>query len=142
MLIKVKKLDAGAKLPTGAYDHPAGYDLYALEGNDFIYGNSLCKIRTGIALEIPTGYVGLICDKSGVSSKGLKVYGGVIDSDYRGEIIVMLGYMADRANRLQIKRGEKVAQILFIKVEQAKFEECDVLGDTNRGDKGFGSSSN
>lgn len=139
MKLQVKKLDPQAKLP--AYEHPgdAGLDLYALE--DFIVPSRARKagIRTGVAVAIPEGYVGLFWDKSGLAAKhGLKVMAGVIDSGYRGELLLTL--LNTSEVDYQFKAGEKVMQMLIQAVGRAEIEEVAELDDTSRGAGGFGST--
>jgi len=86
MEIKVKKIDPTAKLPSFAHADDAGLDLYSRKEYVVKPDNQVYKIDTGIAFEIPTGFVGLIWDKSGISLKGIKTVGGVIDAGYRGEV--------------------------------------------------------
>ena len=94
------------------------------------------SVPTGIAMEIPHGYVGLVWDKSSVSFKqGLKVMGGVIDAPYRGEIVISLYNTTDQEQT--IEKGKKVAQMLIQKVEHCTFEEVDTLSDTTRGENGW-----
>lgn len=95
------------------------------------------KIKTGIALEIPDGHVGLICDRSGMGSKGFKVMGGVIDSIYRGDVTVCLTKVGNSA---KIKAGDKIAQIVILPIANPELVEVEELTDTARGEKGFGSS--
>ncbi|MCK5026890.1 MAG: dUTP diphosphatase, partial [Candidatus Pacebacteria bacterium] len=93
----------------------------------------------GIAMEIPEGYVGLIWDKSGLAIKqGLKVLGGVIDSGYRGEVMVGMINLTNKT--YTIAEGHKVAQMIIQKTEMVEIEEVEELSDAQRGDKGFGSS--
>ncbi|OHA56610.1 MAG: hypothetical protein A2588_01235 [Candidatus Veblenbacteria bacterium RIFOXYD1_FULL_43_11] len=139
MKLEVKKLDPRAKLP--AYEHPgdAGLDFYALE--DFVVpaGGRKPGIRTGVAVAIPEGYVGLFWDKSGLAAKhGLKVMAGVIDSGYRGELLLTLLNTSDVD--YHFKAGEKVMQMLIQAVERAEIVEVENLSDTSRGDGGFGST--
>ena len=93
-MIKVKQLHPFAKLPTRSF-HSAGYDLYASETTDCPPGK-VTKVPTGIATEIPPAYAGLVWDRSGMGKKGLTVFGGVIDEDYRGEWFVMLYNSTDQ----------------------------------------------
>ncbi|MDZ7726459.1 MAG: dUTP diphosphatase [Candidatus Campbellbacteria bacterium] len=138
MDIKVKKLEKEAKLPVYANLSDAGADLFALEGLELSPGERT-QVRTGIAMEIPDGYVGLIWDKSGLSHKqGLKVLGGVIDASYRGEI--MVGIINLGNEKAAMESGHKVAQILFQRVEQAGIVEVNELNETSRGEGGFGST--
>ncbi|MDY3846164.1 MAG: dUTP diphosphatase [Eubacteriales bacterium] len=142
MKVRIKKLDTRAILPTYGSPFSAGADLYAVseENVTFLPGETKF-IHTGISMEIPQGYVGLVYARSGMACKrGLapanKV--GVIDADYRGEIMVALHNHSDSEQR--IEPGERVAQIVIAPFITAEFEECDELSDTLRGDGGFGST--
>ena len=138
MKIKVKKLSENAKLPEFAHMTDAGADLFSIE-EVVLKPNQRALISTGIALEIPEGYVGLIWDKSGISSKhGITTMAGVIDSGYRGEVKVLLINLSDEKYKIEV--GDKLAQILIQKIEQPKFEEANELSAADRGDKGFGST--
>lgn len=138
MKIKVKKIQADAIVPTYAYESDAGFDLFSVE-EIIITAGKWATIPTGLALEIPLGYVGLVWDKSGLSFKnGLKSLGGVIDAGYRGEIKICLVNLSKEDCFLP--KGSKVAQILIQPVVQADFEEVANLADSSRGEKGFGSS--
>lgn len=138
MELKVKKLDEDAVLPTRAHATDAGYDLYAGMSYDIRAGDRV-QISTKIAMQIPEGYVGLIWDKSGLShKKGLKVLGGVIDSGYRGEILVGMANISDRS--FTMRRGEKVAQLLIQKYKALEVVEVEELEEADRGDAGFGST--
>lgn len=96
-------------------------------------------IPTGVAMEIPDGYVGLIWDKSGLSIKnGLKTLGGVVDAGYRGEVKVGIANIS--SDDYVVHAGEKVAQMLIQKIEHVMVEEVDTLENTARGADGFGST--
>ena len=143
MKIKFVKLEASAHTPTYGSPSAAGADLYACTGGEtvaFLPGETKL-IHTGIALEIPEGYVGLIYARSGIATRrGLapanKV--GVIDSDYRGEIMVSLFNQSDRIQ--EIADGERIAQMVIAPFLSAEFEQTDTLSDTLRGSGGFGST--
>ena len=137
MRLLVKKLDPGAKLPARAHDDDAGLDLYALRYT-YLAPGEIYYIDTGIAMEIPSGYVGLIWDKSSLGNKGIKVFGGVIDAQYRGEISVILGNFSKRD--VEFQKGQKIAQLLIQKVELLNVVEVDELTDTDRATGGFGST--
>lgn len=138
MEIKVKKLHKDAKLPTYAHHGDAGFDLYAIESVSIPVGARVL-VGTGIAIEIPDGYVGLIWDKSGLSMvHGLKNLGGVIDAGYRGEIKAGVVNLSDEDYTITV--GHKVAQMLIQKVERADIKEVAELSDTLRGHGGFGST--
>ena len=138
--VPVKKLDPAATLPTKANDTDAGYDLYALEDCE-IGANNHKLIKTGISMAIPKGYVGLIWPRSGLAYKhGLDVFAGVIDAGYRGDVGVLL--YNSRLEHYIINKGDRIAQILFQKVEDFDLVEVDDLDDSQRGAGGFGSSGN
>ena len=140
--VKIKKLNEKAVIPTYGSPFSAGADLYACEGGEVIIGAGETRlVRTGIALEIPEGYVGLIYARSGISVKrGLapanKV--GVIDSDYRGEIMVALYNQSGKEQT--VADGERIAQIVFTPYVAADFCVVDELDSTDRGEGGFGST--
>ena len=138
MHIPFKKLSSDLPDPVYAKHADAGFDLYARERTVLAPGVQTA-VPSGIALAIPEGYVGLIWDKSGLSIKyGLKTLGGVVDAGYRGE--VMIGMINLSQHEYIFEKGDKVAQMLIQKVEQAVFEEARELGETERGETGFGSS--
>lgn len=138
MEIKVKKLHKDAKLPTYAHHGDAGFDLFSIESVNIPVGARVL-VGTGVAIEIPDGYVGLIWDKSGLSMvHGLKNLGGVIDAGYRGEIKAGVVNLSDED--YTITAGHKVAQMLIQKVERADIKEITDLSDTSRGHGGFGST--
>ena len=140
--MKIKKLNERAIIPTYGTEFAAGADLYSCEENEIkIAAGETRIIHTGIALEIPQGYVGLVYARSGLSTKrGLapanKV--GVIDADYRGEIMVALYNQSGAEQTVGI--GERVAQIVFTRYDMAEFEVVDELDSTERGEGGFGST--
>lgn len=139
--VNFKKLDKNAIMPAYATDFAAGADLYSIDGSVTIEPGQTIMVHTGLALEIPVGVVGLIYARSGLAcKKGLapanKV--GVIDSDYRGEIMVALHNHGN--DTVSFERGERIAQIVFTPYLCAKFNECEELKDTDRGSGGFGST--
>ena len=99
---------------------------------------NIVKIDTGIAVKIPSGYVGLIRDKSSIGSKGIIVCGGVVDSDYTGNIIVCLANVTNIP--YTFNKGDKIAQLLIVPCYTPTLVEVDELSQTERGDKGFGST--
>lgn len=138
MKLPIKKLDSKAKLPS--YSHPgdAGMDLFSLE-NTLVKAGQRLAVKTGIAMEIPEGFVGLVWDKSGVAIKGgIKTLGGVIDSGYRGEILI--GVLNTSDKDYVFEAGHKIAQMLIQKIENMEIVETDLLSDTQRGSGGFGST--
>ena len=138
--IKIKKLNEKAKVPTYGTPCAAGADLYALLDEPVTLAPHETKyISTGVAFEIPVGLVGLVFARSGLSCKqdlapANKV--GVVDADYRGEVMVIL-HNHGTQNRT-IQNGDRIAQIAFVPYVQAAFEEVDTLSDTLRGTGGFG----
>ena len=144
-IINIKKTDENAKIPTYGSEFAAGADLYAVIHNEEnkveILPGETAFIDTGIVMEIPNGYVGLVYARSGLSCKqGLapanKV--GVIDSDYRGNIMVAL-YNQSNETRI-VSEGDRIAQIIIQPVEQFGFKVTENLSNTVRGNGGFGSS--
>jgi len=136
--VRVKKLHKHAQNPTHAHSDDAGADLYSVE-NVVIYRGQSKTVRTGIALEIPPRYVGLIWDKSGLAFKrDITTLGGVVDSTFRGEILVRLRNHGDRDFYIGI--GDKIAQLLVQEIPEVKFVEEEHLTPSRRGEDGFGSS--
>jgi dUTP pyrophosphatase len=136
--LKIQRLDKGLPMPVYAYKGDAAFDLYARETIVLKSGERFA-VPTGVAMEIPDGYVGLIWDKSGIGIKeGIKTLGGVIDSAYRGEILI--GVVNLSKNSYTFSRGHKVAQMIIQKKETVVIEEIDELSNSHRGKKGFGSS--
>jgi dUTP pyrophosphatase len=138
MKLKIKKINTDAIIPQYAHKGDAGFDLFAIEDTT-IKKNERIVVKTGIAMEIPTDYVGLIWDKSGVSVKaGIKTIAGVVDSTYRGEILVAVINLSD--SDYKFEKGHKVAQMIIQKKETVEFEEVNELTETKRGEGGFGST--
>lgn len=138
MQLKVKKLNSEAKLPTKGHPGDAGMDFYAITGVTFSPGAQI-RVHTGVAIEIPDGYVGLIWDKSSVSfNMGLKVMGGVIDASYRGEVIMSMLNTSDK--EVVLEKGHKIAQMIIQKFEDCDIVEMSELSDTIRGEGREGST--
>jgi len=136
--LKIKKLDETAIVPEFAREGDAGLDLFAITGIEVAPGERV-KIPTGIAMEIPEGFVGLIWDRTGVSlKKGLKIIGGVVDSGFRGEVQILMANISD--DPVTIVAGDKIAQMLIQPFERPQIEISDELSETDRGDQMFGSS--
>ena len=142
MNVKIKKLNERAIIPTYGSPYAAGADLYAcIETEEIIKPNETKLIKTGLAIELPIGYAAFIYARSGLASKrGLapanKV--GVVDCDYRGEIMVALHNHSDVEQA--IAPLERIAQMVIAPYITAEFEEVDNLSDTVRGEGGFGST--
>ncbi len=142
MKIKIKKLNENAKKPTYGSEYSAGADLYALlEESIEIKPHETVFVHTGISVEIPEGYCGLVFARSSMGAKrGLapanKV--GVIDADYRGEIMVTLHNHSEKV--AQVEPYERIAQLAIVPFLKAEFEEAEELSNTVRGAGGFGST--
>ena len=140
--VNIKKLNDKAIIPSYGSEYAAGADLYAcVEGEVEIKPHTTVVVPTGIAIELPEGFAGLIYARSGLATKkGLapanKV--GVVDCDYRGEVKVALHNHSEIAQT--ISAGERIAQLVITPYLTAKFVECDSLSETVRGAGGFGST--
>lgn len=140
--VKIKKLNPAAFIPKYGTEFAAGADLYACTDESVTINPGQTQfIHTGIAMEIPSGLVGLVYARSGMACKNgvapaNKV--GVIDSDYRGEIIVALYNHSDKP--LVVNHGDRIAQMVYAPYYTAQFTETDELNDSVRGEGGFGST--
>ncbi|MGO8935021.1 MAG: dUTP diphosphatase [Terracidiphilus sp.] len=142
-MLRVKLLDAGARVPVVA--HPGedlGYDLFALEGV-VLAPRATVKVRTGIAVEARDPQTGaplglLVRDRSSMAARGIATTGGVIDSGYRGEILVVMTNLGDTG--VEFEAGEKIAQMVPIPVLTGLVHEVETLESSVRAEKGFGST--
>ena len=140
--VKIKKLNEKAILPTYGSPYSAGADLYACIDEDItVEPGKTVFVKTGLAMEIPVGFAAFIYARSGLAcKKGLapanKV--GVVDCDYRGEVMVALHNHSNEARTVTV--GERIAQLVVAPYYTADFCECDELSDTVRGEGGFGST--
>lgn len=138
MELLVQKLHPDAKVPTFAYETDAGMDLYTIE-DVVLKAGARAQIKTGIALSIPEGYVGLVWDKSGLSLKnGITTLAGVVDSGYHGEILIVLHNTS--TDDYSFSAGDKITQMLIQKIEHPIIVEVGSLQNSDRGAHGFGSS--
>jgi len=154
LVIKWKKLHPDAKIPERGSAEAAGFDVYAVEDRT-IFGSDVNTVPTGFALEIPVGYFAQVNPRTGLAVKrGITVLAGVIDSDYRGEVHIILGNIKNR--KYHVRAGDRIAQLVFmphvwlylegrasvpcIMGEGYKFEEVDELAPTQRDDGRFGST--
>ena len=138
MKLKIKRLTETAILPRYALPSDAGMDIFSDE-DVIIQPKARGFVKTGIAMEFEPGYVALIWDKSGLAlKKGIKTMAGVIEHTYRGEIGIVLYNTGEEP--LEIKRGDKVAQMLFQPIISAEVEEVEELTESIRGEGGFGST--
>ncbi len=130
----------GLPLPHYQTEHSAGVDLYAAVAADVVIAAGAWKlVPTGIALAIPEGYEGQVRPRSGLALKqgiGMLNAPGTIDADYRGEVGIILFNASDKS--FTVRRGDRIAQLVFAKLEKAKFVKVDVLSETARGAGGFG----
>lgn len=137
--IEIKKLSENAIIPTQGTIYAAGYDLFAAEDAIVVCG-SRKLIKTNISMAIPSGYYGRIAPRSGLAYKnGIDVLAGVIDSDYRGDIGVIL-YNTDKKLDFGVRKGDRIAQIIFETCYPATFSQKSILTDTVRQAGGFGST--
>ena len=141
--VNLKKLNSNAVVPTKGSAYSAGYDLYACLDEEFILikPGEVVKVPTGIAVEIPNGYVGLIFARSGLAiNKNLAPVNkvGVCDSDYRGEYLVAL--LNSGKEEVKIKNKDRIAQLVIVPILSVKFKEVASLTETKRGEGGFGST--
>jgi dUTP pyrophosphatase len=139
--LQVRRLHPAARLPTRAYEGDAGLDLYALEPAELAPGER-ASLRTGIAVEIPPGQAGLVLPRSGLAARhGIALVNapGLIDAGYRGEISVLL-LNTDRVSSFSVAVGERIAQLVLVRVETLHVAEVEELALSERGGAGFGSS--
>jgi len=146
MTIKVKKLRPEAKLPSRAYDTPLGYDIYFCpkDGKAITLWNDMGpqEFQTGIAIEPPPGYGFIVKERGSMGTKGIAVRAGVVDEDWRGEVIVWMQLLAGNQSmpRHKIEPGDKIAQFILIPTPTHDVKEVDELSDTERGTQCLGSS--
>lgn len=144
MQLKFKKLHPAAITPKYATSGAACFDLHAVQPDDWaIYPSVPSTVRTGLAFEVPAGFVMLIFSRSGHGFKHdtrLANCVGVIDSDYRGEVMVRLTRDSSQAQPLAVKEGDRIAQAMVLPIPMVELAEVNELTDTERGDGGFGST--
>lgn len=144
MKVRIRRLPAARDLPLPSHASPgsAGFDLRAaVDGELVLRPGERLLVPTGIVLEIPPGWEGQVRPRSGLALRhgiGLVNAPGTIDSDYRGEVGVILINLGDAPCGL--KRGDRIAQLVIARVEPVEWEEADALEDSGRGDGGFGST--
>jgi len=141
MTLRVLRLDPRAKLPTRAHPGDAGLDLYALEPATVGPGES-ASVATGIAIQVPPGQAGLVLPRSGLAARnGIALVNGpgLIDAGYRGELRVLL-LNTDRSAAFEVSAGDRIAQLVLVKIEEPEALEVHELDDSERGVGGFGSS--
>jgi len=137
--VRVKQLSAEARVPIKGTARAAGHDLYANEGTD-IPARGQAIVGTGIAIGLPHNTYGQIAPRSSLAVKyRLTTNGGVIDSDYRGEVTVVLANLGDQP--YQVEKGDRIAQLIIEKINNRELQEVTQLDDTERGEPRFGSSN-
>ena len=139
--MRFARLHPDAREPTRAHAGDAGLDLYAAEGTVLEPG-ARAAVGTGVAVELPQGCAGLVVPRSGLAAKnGISVVNapGLIDEGYRGELRVLL-LNTDREEPFTVEAGDRIAQLVVVRVEAPALEEVDSLGQSSRGEGGFGSS--
>ena len=132
--MEIVLMNDDAIIPTRASKESGGLDLYSSIDIDIELG-SIKKINTGICISVPKSSHGSIRDKSSLASKGLLTLGGVIDSDYTGEIIVIMTSLTDT---IKIKKGQKIAQLIVSNIAYPEIKKVEFLKETARNNKGFG----
>ena len=138
MILEFRKLDKSAKKPKYAHENDAGMDLFTLD-KCVLRPGEISKVRTGIAMNIPSGYVGIIKDKSSIASAGISTLAGVVDAGYQGEIVVVMQNL--NTTDYIFEKGQKFSQILIHKVENPKLVLVKEFDDvSSRGSGGFGST--
>lgn len=138
VVLKFKKISKDAGTPEYILGSDVGFDLKVSE-NVKIFPMEQKAVKTGIVLEIPKGYVGLIRDRAGVAQKmNVHTVAGTFDSGFRGEVSIMVVNLNDTT--IEIEKGTRIAQMILIPVVKAKIQEVGKLSETERGEKGFGSS--
>jgi dUTP diphosphatase len=139
--LRFRRLVPAATPPSRAHEGDAGYDLHAAEPVTLGPGER-AVVGTGIAVAIPDGHAGLVLPRSGLAFKhGIALVNapGLIDSGYRGELRVLL-LNTDRENPFEVEPGDRIAQLVVVRVEAPELEELEVLEESARGDGGFGST--
>ncbi len=140
--LRVRRLRDDAVLPERAHPGDAGLDLIATERAELAPAGGRATVGTGIAIEVPHGWAGLVCPRSGLAARhGIGVVNGpgVIDSGYRGEVRVVL-HNTDPAEPFVVEPGDRIAQLVLVQVGLAAVEEARELSDAVRSDSGFGST--
>lgn len=135
--MRVKRLTETAQLPTRGSEHAAGLDLYA-DCLVKVEPGRVAQVRTGVAIQLPTGSAGFVWPRSGLSISGVDRMAGLIDCDYRGEIVILL--TSNTAEITLVKPGDRIAQLVVQPVLFLGVEEVQELDYTERGAGGFGST--
>jgi dUTP pyrophosphatase len=141
VILRFRRLSGSSRPPVRAHDGDAGYDLYAAESAALDPGER-ASVGTGIAIELPAGCAGLVLPRSGLAARhGISVVNspGLIDAGYRGEVRALL-LNTDREQRFEVSEGDRIAQLVIVRIESPEVEEAHELQETVRGAGGFGST--
>lgn len=139
MKVKIKKLNPNAKMPKRGTKHAAGFDLYAAEEFDaLIHEEQTVRIQTGLAFEIPEGYVGVVYSRSSTALKGLIITPLLVDADYRGPVYITVKNTSGKP--YVVHNGDRLAQMRIEELVPTEFEWTDELSETERGTGGYGST--
>jgi dUTP pyrophosphatase len=141
MRLAIRLLTPDARLPTRSHNDDAGFDLYAAEAVN-VFAGQRASVRTGIAVEIPQRHAGLVLPRSGLAAEhGIALVNapGLIDAGYRGEIRVLL-LNTDDDEHFEVAPGDRIAQLLVVRVEAPDVVEVEELAESDRGESGFGST--
>jgi dUTP pyrophosphatase len=136
-VLRVVRLHPDAVLPTKSFEHDAGWDLH-LAADTIAYPHEVARLRTEVAILIPAGWMAVVRDRSGLASRGLTVFGGLMDAGYTGGWIVLLYNSGDDA--VPFRAGDRIAQFTLHRIELARLEEVADLPPSARGAGGFGST--
>jgi len=138
-VLHVQRLRPGARLPERATPGATGYDLYACPDGELVIGQEPTLVPTGIAVEAPPGYDVQVRPRSGLSSKGVQVTFGTIDSDYRGEVLVTMYVLPFREPHV-VRPGDRIAQLVVGRTAEVTIVEAEALSASERGSGGHGST--
>lgn len=137
IFVKIKKLNSDAKIPIYATPEAAGFDIYSLQDITLQPGETT-KVPTGVVFEVPQGFYLRVEDRSGMALKGIHKVGGIVDSDYRGELFIVLHN--SKKEPYKIEKHDRIAQCVITPVHQAQFDLTESLSETQRGSGGFHST--
>ena len=138
-VLRVQRLRPGARLPERATPGSTGFDLYACPDGEMVIGQEPVLVPTGIAIEAPPGYDVQVRPRSGLSSKGVQVTFGTIDSDYRGEVLVTMYVLPFREPHV-VRPGDRIAQLVVGRTAEVSIVEAEALSVSERGSGGHGST--
>ena len=138
-VLRVQRLRPGARLPERATPGATGFDLYACPDGELVIGQEPTLVPTGLAVESPAGYDLQVRPRSGLSSKGVQVTFGTIDSDYRGEVLVTMYVLPYREPHV-VRAGDRIAQLVIGRTAEVVVVESEALSASERGSGGHGST--